>query len=197
MAEDCSVDVDDVGFEEGLTWLPAHILHEACGGQIFEEQVGHRARHYQHQNHVNGPGSYPLHPLKSGRKYQERVRIGSKRTSGGPGMQAVFLDQAGHNKTCGTGVFLPRRAGTDFQPTKNPPCSPVLLPSRVVHGLNLNIQALGLQISPKQDLKTTRKDRVHNANYKKEEKDPRERCDIISQDQKISPELFLPKEWSY
>ncbi|KAI8574540.1 hypothetical protein RHMOL_Rhmol01G0362900 [Rhododendron molle] len=64
----------------------------------------------------------------------------------GSGMQAIFLDSG--SRSCGTGVFLPRRSDTGFHPTKKPACSPVLLPSRVVQALNLNVHELGLQIKP-------------------------------------------------
>lgn len=36
----------------------------------------------------------------------------------GSGMQAIFLDSG--PRSCGTGVFLPRRADTGFHPTKKP-----------------------------------------------------------------------------
>lgn len=193
----------DVGFEEGLSWLPAHILREACGDHFYQEQVGRRAsaRHYQNHYHVNASESHPPPPQwKSGRKYNNRARYGSNnshRVSGGPGMQAVFLEPGPAQKSCGTGVFLPRGAGADFQPTKKPACSPVLLPSRVVQALNLNVQALGLQISPRQDQKPNQKHKVDNHVYKKENEDVRDHFHVISQDRSSSPEIFLPKEWSY
>lgn len=95
-------------------------------------------------------------------------------------MQAIFLESG--EKSCGTGVFLPQRGGTNCQPSRKPgtslihtslnnlqeicippeffaegklvenvfsACSPVLLPSRVVQALNLNVHAIGLQISPR------------------------------------------------
>ncbi|KAI8574541.1 hypothetical protein RHMOL_Rhmol01G0362900 [Rhododendron molle] len=36
----------------------------------------------------------------------------------GSGMQAIFLDSG--SRSCGTGVFLPRRSDTGFHPTKKP-----------------------------------------------------------------------------
>ncbi|KAK9733515.1 hypothetical protein RND81_04G072400 [Saponaria officinalis] len=147
MAEDSYV-----GFEEGLSWLPSHILHDACG-HLHQEQLVYRTRHYQHRYHVNCFNSLPLLPpgeqWSSEKKNQHaRSRYRSNRTTGGPGMQAVFLEPA--RKTCGTGVFLPRRCGSELKPTKSPACSPVLLPYRVVQALNLNVRALGLQTSPYQ-----------------------------------------------
>lgn len=192
----------DVGLEEGMSWLPAYILHEACGN-FNEEQLGRGARHYHHRRHhhyhdINGSESHLFSPQgNSGKKYNNiRARNGSSnRVSGGPGMQAIFLE-AGH-KSCGTGVFLPRRTGTHIQPTKKPACSPVLLPSRVVQALNLNVQALGIQMSPRQDKKINQKGRVNdNSVCKKENEDIGEHCYVLSQD-RSSPEIFLPKEWSY
>ncbi|XP_021805713.1 uncharacterized protein LOC110749825 [Prunus avium] len=114
-------------------------------------------------------------------------------------MQAIFLDSSSQ-RSCGTGVFLPQRAGSNSHKTKNPACAPVLLPSRVVQALNLNVHALGLQISPRQDVKDhKRKDgdciSAHNKSGNKDV--PSTQCYIISQNPNSSPELFLPKEWTY
>lgn len=38
--------------------------------------------------------------------------------AGGPGMQAVFLDSS--QRSCGTGVFLPRTAGTNIEKPRKP-----------------------------------------------------------------------------
>ena len=64
--------------------------------------------------------SYVLyqHP-KSRLKPHHRTRNSTHWAAGGPGMQAIFLDPSGQ-KSCGTGVFLPRRAGTDVKPSKKP-----------------------------------------------------------------------------
>ncbi|TQD99316.1 hypothetical protein C1H46_015105, partial [Malus baccata] len=119
-------------------------------------------------------------------------------SSGGPGMQAIFLDSS--QKSCGTGVFLPQRAGTHFHRTKKPACAPVLLPSRVVQALNLNVHALGLQVSPRQDFKDHKRksENYLAAQNKNENKDVSStQYYIISQNPNSSPELFLPKEWTY
>ncbi|KAL9236018.1 hypothetical protein vseg_010732 [Gypsophila vaccaria] len=167
-------DNGNVGFEDGLSWLPSHIFHEACGD--LSNEVEHR---------------------RSGFKSHTRPRYKNNRTSGGPGMQAVFLEPA--RKTCGTGVFLPRRAGTELKPSKNSICSPVLLPYRVVQALNLNVQGLGLQISPHEGQKKRNIGRyVHHSASNKNVETIRDHRDMrISSDQHCSPELFLPKEWSY
>ncbi|KQK05958.1 splicing factor 1 [Brachypodium distachyon] len=63
-----------------------------------------------------------------------------------PGMRAVFLAPPGAKRERnGTGVFLPRPAGAPAEPKKKPSCSTVLVPARVVHALNLNLDDLGAQ----------------------------------------------------
>jgi hypothetical protein len=57
---------------------------------------------------------------------------------GGSGMRAVFLG-SGHESS-GTGVFIPRRAGNGPELKRKPACSSVLLPSRIVQLLNLNVE---------------------------------------------------------
>jgi len=47
-----------------------------------------------------------------------RTKYATNWASGGPGMQAVFLDSG--KKSSGTGVFLPQRAGTNMQSSKKP-----------------------------------------------------------------------------
>lgn len=55
---------------------------------------------------------------KSSPRPHQRQKIAQNWASGGTGMQAIFLDSG--QKSCGTGVFLPQRAGTNFPPTKKP-----------------------------------------------------------------------------
>ncbi|CAM0955244.1 unnamed protein product [Alopecurus aequalis] len=62
------------------------------------------------------------------------------------GMRAVFLTPPGAKRERnGTGVFLPRPAGAPSEPKKKPSCSTVLVPARVVHALNLNLDELRAQ----------------------------------------------------
>ncbi|KAK1298577.1 hypothetical protein QJS10_CPB14g00753 [Acorus calamus] len=64
----------------------------------------------------------------------------------GSGMRAVFLAGSGAKRESpGTGVFLPRRAGTPAESRKKPACSTVLLPARVVQALNLNLDDMVAQ----------------------------------------------------
>ncbi|XP_077236863.1 uncharacterized protein LOC143878456 [Tasmannia lanceolata] len=60
------------------------------------------------------------------------------------GMRAVFLGGSGSKKESGgTGVFLPRRAGSPTDLCKKPACATVLLPARLVQTLNLNLDEMG------------------------------------------------------
>ncbi|KAL7597726.1 uncharacterized protein LOC111917612 isoform X1 [Lactuca sativa] len=114
--------------------------------------------------------------------------------AGGPGMQAVFLDSS--QRSCGTGVFLPRTAGTNIEKPRKPAFAPVLLPSRVVQALNLNVHGLGLQIKPRDynnNVKGLECDRIRN----KKSRDVSSQFCVISQNRSSSPEIFLPKEWTY
>ncbi len=56
--------------------------------------------------------------FKSSSRPHHRPKNGPNWASGGPGMQAIFLESG--RRSCGTGVFLPQRANTNFQPTKKP-----------------------------------------------------------------------------
>ncbi|KAG7967498.1 hypothetical protein I3843_08G101600 [Carya illinoinensis] len=139
------------------------------------------------------------HPLQS-RFHSGRPhpipKLGTNGASGGPGMQAFFLESG--RRSCGTGVFLPQRTGTNPQSSKiKPGCSPVLLPNRVVEALNLNVHALGLHMSPRKDNKCNHKGRDCISNKKKNGKELPAQCYVISQNRSSSPEIFLPKEWTY
>lgn len=70
------------------------------------------------------------------------------------GMRAVFLDgSASVKRECaGTGVFLPRRYGSNnhntHDPRKKSGCSTVLLPAKVVQALNLNFDDTQSHVQP-------------------------------------------------
>ncbi|XP_057475919.1 uncharacterized protein LOC130763910 [Actinidia eriantha] len=65
---------------------------------------------------------------------------------GGSGTRAVFLGGSGVKRECaGTGVFLPRRYGNPSESRKKPGCSNALLPARVIHALNKNLDAMAAQ----------------------------------------------------
>lgn len=55
---------------------------------------------------------------------------------------AVLVNGGARRQSIGTGVFLPRRTGTPFEPRKKPAGPNVFLPARVVQALNLNVDEL-------------------------------------------------------
>ncbi|KAI3831585.1 hypothetical protein MKX03_017433 [Papaver bracteatum] len=219
---------DYVGFEEGRVWLPTHILDEAWE---FKESLKPRQKHrhgnsnHQHQNHPAGPkmssradtGTFPMYdqfdthskPRTSTIFYQPIIVPGGNRVSPPAtttGMRAVFLDSG--EKKCGTGFFLPRRAGQNFQPNKKPACSPVLLPAKVVQALNLNVHELGSQFAPRRDQinNLTSQGKVTNQDSKTNTKNGSidydvhaTRCVAATKGghNNSSADIFLPKEWSY
>ncbi|KDP21468.1 hypothetical protein JCGZ_21939 [Jatropha curcas] len=182
----------EVGFEEGMPWLPSHVLDE----EIWESKEHgnrHQKLHHQYPNLDQLPlQPYKLHSKSSPRSCRTRSPTN---WAGGPGMQAVFLDSG--KTSCGTGVFLPRRAGSNLQSSKKPACSPVLLPARVVQALNLNVHEIGLQISRRRDAKNNSNSGVYNPVKSKNGKDSSAHCLVVSQNENASPEIFLPKEWTY
>ncbi|WVZ06784.1 hypothetical protein V8G54_020130 [Vigna mungo] len=178
-------DDGEVGFEEGKLLLPSNVLDEACDSN----NKIHKRSHQKHQQ----PGYHRYQRETQSQRSKFTARSSYQRpkhATGGPGMQAVFLvsDQG----SCGgTGVFLPQKAGT--KSTRKPACAPVLLPARVVQALNLKVHQLGMQISPSQGPKYgERKGEVKNY-----EKEGMKQCSVISQSQSCSPDIFLPKEWTY
>ncbi|OMP07834.1 hypothetical protein CCACVL1_01213 [Corchorus capsularis] len=190
-------DIDEVGFEEAMSCLPSHVLHEAIWETKHNNKVD--VKYHYHNHRSKSPPTEPFSPHSKGsprRHTHNKPRYSGNWASGGPGMQAFFLDSS--PKSCGTGVFLPQKPGigNNFQSTRRPACSPVLLPSRVVHALNLNVRELGLQISPRRDPKNNN---TRSGDYKNGGKDvSTKRCaNNISQYENCSPEIFLPKEWTY
>ncbi|GAV89496.1 hypothetical protein CFOL_v3_32910 [Cephalotus follicularis] len=178
----------EVGFEQVM------LLDEAIRDTTKKLEIGN---HKQHRHRPKSSAeSLPLRSKSSCRQHH-RSKYPINRASGGPGMQAIFLESG--EKSCGTGVFLPRSADAKFQPSKKPACSPVLLPSRVVQALNLNVHALGLQISPRQDAKinTTKSGDSKSVQQKNEKVDVSTKCCAMSHDENPSPEIFLPNEWTY
>ncbi|KAG4981874.1 hypothetical protein JHK84_026970 [Glycine max] len=192
-------DDGEVGFEEGMLWLPSHVLNEACGTKVCLRNRHQKFQNHQQmhqQRHHKSPGEPKSQYSKSAsRSSYQRPKL----ANGGPGMRAIFLGST--HRSCGTGVFLPQRAGTNFQPSKRPACAPILVPAGVIQALNLNVRALGLQISPPQVQSYNPRCReVYNNNSeekKSDQKDSSKQCRFISQNQCSTPEIFLPKEWTY
>ncbi|CAJ1969261.1 unnamed protein product [Sphenostylis stenocarpa] len=200
-------DGGEVSFEEGMLWLPSHVLDEACG----TTKKGLRNRHQKVPNHQQmrqsdrqkSPGEPKSQfgwKMQNSKSTYRSSYTRPKLVNGGPGMRVIFLGSA--HRSGGTGVFLPQRAGSNFQPSKRPACAPVLLPARVIQALNLDVHALGVQISPPQ---VRRHNPIicreaYNNNSKEKRSDQKEaskQCSIISQNRSSSPAIFLPKEWTY
>ncbi|KAJ4727487.1 Phosphoglycerate mutase [Melia azedarach] len=196
----------ELGFEEGMSWLPSQVLDEAFSDDTntYNKRQVNRSKLHQQQHHYVRtklpPESFPpCHQQSkiSSRQYH-RQKYPTNWASRGSGMQAIFLDSG--QRSCGTGVFLPQRGGTNFQPSRKPACAPVLLPSRVVQALNLNVHEIGLQISPRKDSKTNNKLKGGNDCNSVKNKggnDVSGKCSVICQNQSSSPDIFLPKEWTY
>ncbi|CAN4106039.1 unnamed protein product [Withania somnifera] len=122
----------------------------------------------------------------------------------GSGMRAVFLGNPGPKRECaGTGVFLPRRVGTQTETRKKPGC-PVILPDRVVQALNLNIEAMDSAARPKPQVQL----RCHNENITDGGLKYRNNMTVATTQQRrnqrtqqaavaMPQELQLPQEWTY
>eukprot|EP01018_Ginkgo_biloba_P034395 Gb_34578 [translate_table: standard] len=137
--------------------------------------------------------------------------------TGGSGMRAVFLGSNSGRESGGTGVFLPRRMGSNSDLRRKPACSTVLLPSRIVQALNLNVEDISsqpnTQFAPQnqRDVLTSlaaapsttyyggRPVEQHNSvprnAFSEHQKTP---CyPVCPQIQAASSDISLPKEWTY
>ncbi|XP_038899698.1 uncharacterized protein LOC120086955 isoform X2 [Benincasa hispida] len=201
---------DELRVEEAMPWLPTQVLDEACDIKVYMKQHHHHIQqpyflHRRHDRPLLSPSDFSLSPKSKynnvcSRPHQRQKPAAAEAnwTAGGHGMQAIFLDSG--RQLGGTGVFLPRgTGGTSYQPNKKPACSMVLVPARVVQALNLDVQALGLQISSRKEPKSNQKGRECNSIVKnKKGKDVTSTNCSMSQNQtNSSQEIFLPKEWTY
>ncbi|CAL5207019.1 unnamed protein product [Lathyrus oleraceus] len=192
MATTIAHDDSEVGFEEGMLWLPSYVLDELCIRNHHQNQkVLNQEKLHHHKS------SRESESISTSRSSYQRPKLANRGV--GNGMRAIFLES--RNGSCGTGVFLPQRADTKFQPRKRPACAPVLLPARVVEALNINVHALGVQISPPQVQKYKPRWRAANdansTEKKNDQKDTSKQCSFISQKKCSAQEIFLPKEWTY
>lgn len=130
---------------------------QGSGGPMFCQH-----HHYHQQSRTCGGGAggalglpqsaWP--PLKAGVQQPQphHNHQNHRQQSVGSGMRAVFLGGPGSGygpgpavkrQSTGTGVFLPRRVGTQPEPRKKPTgCSTVLLPARVVQALKLDLDEI-------------------------------------------------------
>ncbi|KAK1270205.1 hypothetical protein QJS04_geneDACA007660 [Acorus gramineus] len=109
----------------------------------------------------------------------------------GSGMRAVFLAGSGAKReSSGTGVFLPRRAGSPAESRKKSACSTVLLPARVVQALNLNLDDMVTQ------------PRFHGGfgfvlDHESRNQSLNKRGPSCPQPPPTNHEIRLPQEWTY
>ncbi|KAL2229508.1 uncharacterized protein LOC105161579 isoform X2 [Sesamum indicum] len=97
------------------------------------------------------------------------------------GMRAVLFGETGAKKErVGTGVFMPRRFSSN--PTGTPGCSTVLLPDRLDHTMNLDLDA---QVQSNGGFKTQ-----YDAVSK-------QRGNTMTAQPVMNQELRLPQEWTY
>lgn len=123
-----------------------------------KRQVNSGNFYCQHHNHHQQRRSCGGGPLGLPQSAWPPLRPSHHRhPNNGPGMRAVFLNGPGtgsmpgmKRQSTGTGVFLPRRAGTTtHQPPPESRKKPaVLLPARVVQALNLDFEELNNGVSP-------------------------------------------------
>ncbi|EOA22669.1 hypothetical protein CARUB_v10003372mg [Capsella rubella] len=176
-----------IGHKNRQIWSPSQ-------DPLFDHSNKHQLHksvknHHHHHNHVTGgfrrTGAPPLRetfPLNYNTRQKQQSNW--QRSKGEERMQAFFLVSPGRS-TSGTGVFLPATAS--HPPTKKSACSPVLLPTRVVQALNLNIHHNGIHISPPHPEKNSKKkSELLVMPMKTEVESPID-----------SPEKLLPDEWIY
>ncbi|KAL5068219.1 hypothetical protein RYX36_019106 [Vicia faba] len=101
----------EVDFEEGMLWLPSYVLDELCIRNHHQNQKVLNQQKLHH--HKSSRGSESISHSRSSNQRAKLVNHGV-----GNGMRAIFLES--RNGSCGTGVFLPQRADTKFQPRKRP-----------------------------------------------------------------------------
>jgi hypothetical protein len=115
---------------------------EAAAGSRFLQSRQYPIHHQQHQAARSGVVGKGCQGQYRSERYMDYNNT-SKWTAangGGSGMRAVFLGSGGSGReSSGTGVFLPRCAGNGPELKRKPVCSTVLLPSRIVQVLNLNV----------------------------------------------------------
>ncbi|CAK9229707.1 unnamed protein product [Sphagnum troendelagicum] len=110
---------------------------------------------------------------------------------GGSGMRAVFLGSGGSGReSSGTGVFLPRCAGNGPELKRKPVCSTVLLPSRIVQVLNLNVDNMSSHPSLPSSF-------VHSAAHAGKPSPLFKSVLHVVECRNAGPELSLPSEWTY
>ncbi|XP_038680665.1 uncharacterized protein LOC119981656 isoform X2 [Tripterygium wilfordii] len=184
----------NVGLQERLSRRPSHVPNvETISGDAKNRrhQQGHR------RGHSNLPVERPQSQNSKGsQRGHQRPKIPNYPPPRGSGMQAVFLDT--WQKSPGTGVFFPHN-GNKFGPGMKSGSHVALIPFRVIEALKKNGHTLGPKIANHQDNNNNAKDRDGDGDAMKSNEGNEkstQRCSL-SQNENTSPELFLPKEWTY
>ncbi|XP_056170231.1 uncharacterized protein LOC115690812 isoform X3 [Syzygium oleosum] len=90
------------------------------------------------------PSAWPSLQQSQRPPQQQSGRLQHHQLQNGTGMRTVLLGTppaAAKRECAGTGVFLPRRAGSQPEPRKKPACPTVLVPAKVVQALNMNLSS--------------------------------------------------------
>ncbi|KAG2402828.1 uncharacterized protein HKW66_Vig0250480 [Vigna angularis] len=196
-------DDGEVGFEEGMLWLPSHVLDEACGTKECTRNPYQKVQNHQQMRQLGpqkSPGE-PKWPENAGQKLP-MVDQECELFSWDPRKDPVALAYSYHKEQAQTSN---QATGQNFnmkQHGQSQSCAPVILPARVVQALNLNVHALGVQVSPPQvqrynPLICREACNKNSLEKRSDQKDTSNQCSFISQKRSSSPEIFLPKEWTY
>ncbi|KAI5061518.1 hypothetical protein GOP47_0024278 [Adiantum capillus-veneris] len=156
-------------------------------------------------SHVQGQGPGAALSL-NGRHHNSKVVSA--------GLRAVFLGAPGARESGGTGVFLPRRVGSAHDSKRKPACSTVLLPSRIVQALNLNVEdTLACSLNPSTPVSMRRVFSRHANHTSSSAPDRMSPAEVqveqyagveskwvsafASTLQEVAPDVCLPTEWTY
>ncbi|KAH7655900.1 hypothetical protein IHE45_18G043400 [Dioscorea alata] len=108
--------------------------------QVIKQQIvaawvkPYRGRRYDRPLGLPSSAWPPLQPQRQQPQQQQPPSAPA-----GAGMRAIFLNGSGSRKPSGGTGVLPRRAGNTNEARKKSACCTVLLPAKVVHALNLNL----------------------------------------------------------
>ncbi|KAL2644221.1 hypothetical protein R1flu_011808 [Riccia fluitans] len=136
---------------------PQHRLprNEGAGWINRQSRSGHGSGHASkgvQQKTARHNHNFGGHPRTGGKSMEwsgGQQWAGGHGVNGGSGMRAVFLGSPGSGReSTGTGVFLPRCIGGTSDYRRKPACSTVLLPSRIVQVLNLNVEDMRSHPAP-------------------------------------------------
>ncbi|XP_038684080.1 uncharacterized protein LOC119984287 [Tripterygium wilfordii] len=191
-----------VHLEGGLSKPPSHVPNvETIIGDAKEKVMNRR---HQQQGHRRRYSNLPIERAqpqdsKGSQKGPQQPNILNYAPPRGSGMQAVFLDT--WKRPPGTGVFFPQNADENSSPHRKLGSHVALVPIRVIEALNMKGHTLGPKVADQRenndndndDAKDDDRDSIksNEGNEKSTH-----RC-ALSQSEYISPEIFLPEEWTY